>query len=186
MKTEMGKRERLVEAALSLADSQGHARTTLADIARESGVPLGNVYYYFKTRDEIALAMIEERRAGFEAFRMGAEDLPSPKARLVAFVNMTVAKAEDIAGNGCPTGSLSAELLKAGGVVAEKVRCLLREPMVWMEEQFDEMGQGEDAAALALQLLSSLQGACLLAQNAGSPDLLRGEGARLKMWINGL
>jgi hypothetical protein len=55
-----------------------------------------------------------------------------------------------------------------------------------MAEQFAEMGHGDDAEALALQLQSSLQGASLLAQNARNPELLAREGARLKMWINGL
>jgi len=33
----------------------------LADIAREAEVPLGNVYYYFKTKDEIGEAIVELR-----------------------------------------------------------------------------------------------------------------------------
>ena len=55
----MGKRARLVEAAVNLAYRQGYTRTTIADIAKESGVPLGNVYYYFKTKDDIATAILD-------------------------------------------------------------------------------------------------------------------------------
>lgn len=46
------KRERLREAANSLFLSKGYANTSLADIAKEAKVPLGNVYYYFKTKKE--------------------------------------------------------------------------------------------------------------------------------------
>ncbi|WP_180901819.1 TetR/AcrR family transcriptional regulator [Martelella soudanensis] len=185
-KRDIGKREKLVEAAVNLAYRQGYTRTTIADIARESGVPLGNVYYYFKTRDDIATAILDHRKGQFESLKTELAGLPSPKARLVAFVNATVGNAGEIALKGCPTGSLSAELLKAGDKAAVEAFPLLAAPMAWMAEQFAEMGHGEDAEALALQLQSSLQGASLLAQNARNPELLAREGARLKMWINGL
>ena len=48
------KRTRLIEAADKLVQLQGFSQTTLADIAKKADVPLGNVYYYFKTKEEIA------------------------------------------------------------------------------------------------------------------------------------
>ena len=54
------KRERLLAAARDLIHEQGFKPTTLADIARESDVPLGNVCYYFKSKDDIAGAIILE------------------------------------------------------------------------------------------------------------------------------
>ena len=185
-KRDSGKRERLVAAAVNLAYRNGFTSTSLADIAKESGVPLGNVYYYFKTRDDIAAAIIEHHRQAFDGFRARMAELPSAKARLVSFINMTVANAGEIASHGSPSGSLCAELLKSETTGRDAVRPLLADPMGWMAEQFAEMGHGDDADALALQLQASLQGASLLAQNAGDPDVLTREGARLKMWINGL
>jgi len=54
-----GKRERLVAAAVELLHQQGIERTTLADIAAAADVPVGNVYYYFKTKDDVIAAVIE-------------------------------------------------------------------------------------------------------------------------------
>src|SRR5579883_46467 len=45
------KRAELVRAAKQLLHAQGFQRTTLADVARVAKVPLGNVYYYFKTKE---------------------------------------------------------------------------------------------------------------------------------------
>jgi len=43
------KRTRLINTMRrNLPTEHGFSQTTLADIARDSGVPLGNVYYYFK------------------------------------------------------------------------------------------------------------------------------------------
>ena len=46
------KRERLVQAADKLIYEQTFHTTTLANIAKLAEVPLGNVYYYFKTKED--------------------------------------------------------------------------------------------------------------------------------------
>ncbi len=38
---------------------QGATATTLADIAQAADVPLGNVYYYFKTKDDLIRAVVQ-------------------------------------------------------------------------------------------------------------------------------
>jgi TetR/AcrR family transcriptional repressor of nem operon len=43
------KRTRLIETATKLAYGRGFRETSLADIAKAARVPVGNVYYYFKT-----------------------------------------------------------------------------------------------------------------------------------------
>jgi TetR/AcrR family transcriptional repressor of nem operon len=53
-----GKRERLIDGALQTLHAQGVESTTLADIAKAAEVPVGNVYYYFKTKDDLVEAAI--------------------------------------------------------------------------------------------------------------------------------
>ena len=55
------KRERLVESAKSLFYEQGVSLTTLAEVAERAQVPLGNVYYYFKTKEQIVAAVVDSR-----------------------------------------------------------------------------------------------------------------------------
>jgi hypothetical protein len=62
-RTHIDKRSRLVSAAVGLAYQNGFGATSLADIAREAEVPLGNLYYYFKTKDDIGEAIVELRLA---------------------------------------------------------------------------------------------------------------------------
>src|SRR3984893_1445108 len=64
----------------------GSAPTSLADIAREAKVPLGNVYYYFKTKDEIGEGIVELRLAQLSAQRQRWDEAGSPKNRLCACV----------------------------------------------------------------------------------------------------
>jgi AcrR family transcriptional regulator len=179
------KRSRLIEAAMTLIYRQGFGATSLADIAREADVPLGNVYYYFKTKDEIGEAIIERRLEEFRAFAQTLSPLP-PGERLEAFVQMMLANAPSLAQSGCPFGTFCSELHKHEGVLAEKASTLLAEPLAWMEVQFRALGKKDNSPHLAIHLLSALQGVSILAHGFRDPGLVAMEAAGLKEWIRGL
>jgi AcrR family transcriptional regulator len=54
-----GKRDRPIAGAREAIYRQGFEATTIADIAEASDVPVGNVYYYFKSKDELVAAAID-------------------------------------------------------------------------------------------------------------------------------
>src|SRR5258708_2768570 len=114
------KRTRLIETATKLAYGRGFRETSLADIAEAARVPVGNVYYYFKTKEELAEAVVERRLAEFRAARAGWDRLSSPKERLLAFVGSVHANRKQLARGGCPVGGLCSECNKEGGGVAKK------------------------------------------------------------------
>src|SRR5712675_1199547 len=87
-RTHIDKRSQLVSAAVGLAYQFG--ATSLADIAREAEVPLGNVYYYFKTKDEIGEAIVELRLAELSAQRQRWNEAGSPKDRLCALQGVSI------------------------------------------------------------------------------------------------
>src|SRR5260370_12999681 len=78
------KRQRLIETALQVMYQQGTHRTTLADVAQASGVPLGNIYYYFKTKDALVEAVIKARLQEIRDNLYAFETLPDPWQRLKA------------------------------------------------------------------------------------------------------
>jgi TetR/AcrR family transcriptional regulator, transcriptional repressor for nem operon len=182
----MDKRARLVQAAVKLAHERGFATTTLADIAKEAKVPLGDLYYYFKTKDQIAEAIVAKRLSGFRTFQESLPQSQSPKERLLAFVEATVDNQAMLARSGCPVGNLCADLQKRGGTLARKARNLLAEPLNWIEEQFRSLGKRADARSLAVHLLSALQGVSVLANSFRDTKVIAMETERLKQWIRGL
>src|SRR6186713_170754 len=80
------KRVRLVEAAKILIHQQGFSLTTLADIAQHADVPLGNVYYYFKTKEAIGDAVIDKRMTEWKDTLVQLMHFPTPLERLEKFV----------------------------------------------------------------------------------------------------
>jgi TetR/AcrR family transcriptional repressor of nem operon len=177
------KRSRLTSAALELAYRQGYQRSTIADIADEASVPLGNVYYYFKTKDDIGYAIIDRRLWEFAQLRERLDKLDNAKERLLGFIDMTLNNRATVAVRGCPFGSISAEFLKLGGELATRSKAMLAEPLAWMEAQFRQLGQGDKAFALAVHLQSTLRGVSLLAQSFGDPRLIEIEAEHLKDWL---
>ena len=82
VQTRPGKRERLIASAGELLHRQGVQGTTLAQIAQAADVPPGNVYYYFKTRDELVHAVIDARVDQVQALLGRLEGRSTPQARL--------------------------------------------------------------------------------------------------------
>jgi AcrR family transcriptional regulator len=180
-----GKRERLIAAALQLLHQQGVERTTLADIAKAADVPVGNVYYYFKTKDELVDAVVASRIAETQAALDALGQHRTPKARLKAFVRMLVGQADLTAVYGCPQGSLCSELDKRADGPGVDCAELLGRPIDWAEEQFRAMGR-RDARELAVALIASYQGIALLTNTFRDPQMMTREGRRLERWIDSL
>src|ERR1700747_2663281 len=93
---------RLVEGARLLLHQQGVEKTTLADIAEAADVPVGNVYYYFKTKDDLVNAAITSHLEDIHAALGALEQHRTPKSRLKAFVRMLMEQADLTARHGCP------------------------------------------------------------------------------------
>jgi len=61
------RRQQILQAALKCFSRDGFHNTTTADIVRESGVSQGTLYLYFATKDDIILALADDRHQA-EAF----------------------------------------------------------------------------------------------------------------------
>jgi AcrR family transcriptional regulator len=181
-----GKRERLIDAATQMVYRQGIEATTLADIAEAADVPLGNVYYYFKTKDEIIDAVVQSHLHTIRTTLAAIEaDHRTPKARLKALVKMLTGEREAIAEYGCPQGSLCSEVNKRSSGNDHFAADLMRVPLTWAEEQFRLMGC-RDANERAVTLMATYQGAALLSNTLGDPALMLRESRRLGRWIDSL
>ncbi len=178
------KRNRLIEAADELIYKQTFNSTTLADIATKADVPLGNVYYYFKTKDDILKAVIQKRSALLqERLTLLEQQFPNTKERLSAFIDQNIEVSEITAQYGCSLGSLCQELGKYTGELAPLAAELMHKTLTWVEAQFKALGKGEQAPTLAKYLVSSIQGVSLLTLTFKDPSLLTRQSKNLERWL---
>lgn len=180
------KRIRLIEAAKTLIHQQGFNLTTLADIAQEADVPLGNVYYYFKTKEAIGMAVIEKRAHEWAERLAGWSEISDPLARLMTMINYGLENIEITARFGCPIGGLCQELGKQGGALSDLAAKLLHDILQWSEEQFRALNFADKAAGLALNLVSSVQGMFLLTHTFKDPKLAQRHSEELRIWLETL
>ena len=78
-KTRANNRTRLLQAAEKVTYRYGFDSAAIADIAKEAKVRLGNVYYYFKTKDAIGDAIIELRVSRFKRLLQELDKADSPR-----------------------------------------------------------------------------------------------------------
>lgn len=180
-----GKRERLIDGARQALHAQGVESTTLADVANIADVPVGNVYYYFRTKDDLVQAVIAAHADEIKARLAALEHHRTPKARLKAFVRMLIEQRELAARYGCPQGSLCSELDKRDDELSRSCAQLISLPIDWAEQQLHAMGR-RDARELAVALIASYQGVALLTNTFREPELMAREGRRLERWIDSL
>jgi len=181
------KRDRLVESAALLFHRKGLSATSLADIAKQADIPIGNVYYYFKTKEDLAMAALAQRREQFSAayFRLD-EDVADPRQRLIEAVDYFNALRDEYARFGCPIGKIIGDASPENeGVVAAAAQ-VLEDFVSWAEHQFKSLGHGSDARKYATSLMSGIQGATIMAKSARNPDVISEEVSRLTQWLEAL
>ena len=181
-----GKRQRLTAATARVLHEQGVERTTIADIARAADVPVGNVYYYFKTKDELVEAALAEHSGYLAALTDRLDQLPDPRERLKGLVAAWVGQRDTAARFGCPTGTLAVELDKrAEGGLDLAVGQVVRQLLDWVEQQYRRLGVA-DPEGHALALVGAYQGMSLLTNALRDPEIMSREGARLARELDSL
>jgi AcrR family transcriptional regulator len=180
-----GKRERLVAGARDVIHQQGVEKTTIAEIAHAADVPVGNVYYYFKTKDELVGAAVDSYTSEAQVLLDSLDRHRTPKARLKALVRELTDRSELAARYGCPMGTLCSELDKRADDLDRACAHMLELPIDWAERQFRAMGR-RDARDLAVALIASYQGIALLTNTFRDPQLMTREAHRLVRWIDSL
>ena len=148
-------------------------------------VPPGNVYYYFRTKDDLVRAVIESRVEQVRALLDSLQTRRSPGARLKALTQQWVEMRDLVARHGCPFGTLAAELDRREDGLDREAAKPIGLILDWAEDQFRQLGR-RDARELSVSLFAGVQGGALLANAFRDPDLMTGQVRHLERWIDSL
>ena len=183
-------RDQILDAASRLIHVRGYHCTSLDDVLRESGVGKGNFYYYFKSKEDLAYAIIDRLVRGFlertlePAF---ADPHADPLAQIDAFLDRVVDNQRQRNGmGGCPMGNLASELSD----IHEGFRARLHEIFVqWRARLAEALRRGQAAGALrtdfdpagaAQFLVAGIEGAMLMGKVAREIGVVEGCVGELK------
>lgn len=95
------KREKIINAAISIFSKKGFYNSTVADVAHEADVADGTIYLYFKNKDDLLISIFEHSMDVFiRAARKELKKLTNPKEKLKEFITLhlkLVHKNQDLA-----------------------------------------------------------------------------------------
>jgi len=181
------KRNRLVNAAAELFWRSGYDGTSLADIAAEAGVPIGNVYYYFRSKaalaDAVARLMESETRAALSEINA---DHSGPRQRLAALIALFSSSNAARTERGCPIARASRDFRNDAPLAAERAGLIFARIGDWLAEQLQARLSREQARGRARQWLMIWQGAITLAHAGNDRAVLDEAMAGLNRQIAGL
>ena len=107
-------REAVIRAASKLMRLHGYNGTSLDDVLRDSGVGKGNFYYYFRSKEELGHAILDELIRDFIERTLDpcfADPAGDPIAQVRCFFERVLASLrERNCVGGCPLGTLASEL----------------------------------------------------------------------------
>lgn len=172
-------REKIVQAGLDLFHRAGFNATSVEDITDLADVPKGSFYNHFKSKEELAVEVVDRYVEGQSAAVLADTALP-PVTRLK---RRFAARAETFARfgykRGCLLGNFSSELADHSARVRPRLEAAFDG---WLKElagvirEAQEAGEVDSKAKpeqLASFLLSAFEGALLRARAANDPAPLK-------------
>ena len=172
-------RERIVQRAADLFAERGIAGTSLDEVLAAAGAGKGQFYHYFRSRDELAAAAVEQRCAQVVAGLTQALGGVSSLAELEQALAGFIAGFEQMGLPGCPIGTLATEV--AGRNEAARLQAaagfdawerLLADALARMRQR-GELRPDAPPAMLATGLLASIEGGMVLSQTRRDVTPLR-------------
>ena len=180
-------RDKIIEAADLLFYQRGFEHTSFADVAGSVGISRGNFYHHFKTKDEILSSVIDLRLARTRAMlRDWQAEGRGPAERIGCFIQILIANQAKILLYGCPVGTLVAELAKLDHASQDHANAVFTLFRDWLRAQFEELGQGAEADALAMQLLARSQGVATMATAFRDVEFIEAEVSQMRGWVQAL
>ncbi len=164
-------RDRLVEAALQLFLVKGYEATGIAEILRETGINSGSLYYFFKTKEALLVAVLERYVELLDpmviepAFATTDDPIERVFAVMEGYRQMLLMTE---CRQGCPIGNLALEMSEKSDVVREKIALNFTQwrnaIQTCLDEAFDRVEPRVDCAQLSSFVLAVMEGAVMQAR----------------------
>lgn len=185
-------REKILTAAKRLIEQHGYSALGVAQICAAAGVPKGSFYYFFESKQALALAVIDEhwteQRGQWTALLVNDEP-PLQRLRALFEATETVQRTgQRDTGSvvGCLFGNLALELSNQSEEIRVRLQAIFEEQIDMIERVVADAQKAGDATAAvdareaARSIVAQLEGRVLLAKLLNDPAQLE------TLWRNSL
>lgn len=179
-------KERILSAAQTLIELRGYSALGVAEICKAAGVPKGSFYYFFASKEDLALAVIDEhwavQRGDWERI-LRSDDPPLQRLRRLFEATQAVQHAgQQSCGtvSGCLFGNLALEMSNQTEALRVRLQQIFGAQVDLVDEVVTEARErGEvtvaDTREAARSVVAQLEGQVLFAKlynDTGRLDLL--------------
>ncbi|MFF7445721.1 MULTISPECIES: TetR family transcriptional regulator [unclassified Streptomyces] len=176
-------RKNILSAARSLIAERGYSALGVAEICKAAGVPKGSFYYFFESKEALALTVVDEHWAAQRrdwARVLGGDEEPLARLRrLFAETEAGQRAAQDACGtvSGCLFGNLTLELSNQAETVRHRLQEIFDEQVDMVEAVVIEARERAevtvpDSRAAARAVVAQLEGQVMFAKLYNSPQWL--------------
>lgn len=141
---------KILEIAVVFTQQRGFGGFSYLDLADEIGMKATNIHYYFKSKDDLAVALVEyTQELHTEGFQNIQTTIECPQSRLEAVIEYFHSYV--VERKFCLCGMLVAELNPVSDKVSKRLDTYFSDFQTWLARQFKEMGHSEsDEKAMSL------------------------------------
>jgi TetR/AcrR family transcriptional repressor of nem operon len=164
-------RNKLVEGSRPVLHRHGFHASSIDLLTRAAGVPKGSFFNHFRTKDDLALAVLERYWADAAALLPDcAESGDTAGALLAHFQSLAAATRRSGLDAGCLVGNLAVETAGGNPVLRARLAAILSEwsarlaAVITAGRACRQLGDGPPAEALARHLVDAWEGAVLRAK----------------------
>ncbi len=164
-------RAHILKTAMDLFNTRGYHATRISDVMEASGVQKGNLYFYFRSKEDLAQVLIDEARREYMAYLHGNASGDSALVRLdnvlTAIYDLHVRKKFI---GGCIFGNMALEMGDQNSQFREEIRAIFDEWVHFLSSLIQDAFRSGDLAlplepeVLARHIVASLEGGIMLSR----------------------
>ncbi len=188
------RRKEIVNAAFELMLEKGYEDTGIQDILSKIGATKGCIYYYFKSKKDVAIAVIEEvikphYQSVWGDFYKSDDPL---KALCHVIDGIYDSDAARLSKTGCPLGNLILEISAKDAVLANHTNAVITIWRSFLEtglKKAKDIGiipKSFDISKVSDFIIASFEGCIMMSKSNQSKETLKGCFSSLKNYISSL
>lgn len=186
-------KNKIMETAQQLFHLQGFSNTSMDDIIKRSEVKKGNIYFYFKSKEELGYAVLDRCTRDFTERYLGLFSEPDGSLqKIYGMLNqMEKGLREKNCRGGCLFGNFAIEMSDIHEGFRKRVEKLFDVWTLQFQRVLDsakeegKISPSVNTQALAQLLVAAIEGATMLAKTKKDPKAFRSCARSLKDLLTG-
>lgn len=184
MTTQRIGKQPLIDQAITLFRAKGYSATSIDDIVKSCGITKGSLYYHFQSKEELALAAMEQVHLHFTTHIFQTIlGCAHPDCTNLSAFNQSVENFFMLHPDGCLLANLSLEIGASPALFRDRICAFFREWQSCYLHVLREVYPLLQAELLAEDAIAVVHGALLMYRLNGSLDVLRRGHRRLLSWV---